>query len=168
VTANDGSTLLVREVHIAAPREMVFRYFTDPARFVTWIGIAADLEPRPDGKFRFEVAAGEFCSGRYVEVDPPRRVVFTWGWDSPAIPVPPASTLVEVDLHEAGDGGHATRLVLTHRGLAADAYDLHDDGWQAYLTRLQAVVEGRDPGPDPAARTPPEALDEIRRSQARP
>jgi uncharacterized protein YndB with AHSA1/START domain len=165
---NDDGALLVREVHIAAPREVVFRYFTDPVRFVTWIGIAADLDPRPDGKFRFEVAAGEFCSGRYVEVDHPRRVVFTWGWESPAIPVPAASTLVEVDLHEAGDEGRATRLVLTHRGLAGDAYDLHDDGWKAYLARLRAEAEGRDPGPDPATRTPAEALDDIRRRQARP
>ena len=165
---NHDGALLVREVHIAAPREVVFRYFTDPARFVSWIGIAADLDPRPDGTFRFEVAAGEFCSGRYVEVDHPRRVVFTWGWESPAIPVPPASTLVEVDLHEAGDDGRATRLVLTHRGLAGDAYDLHDDGWKAYLARLRAQAEGRDPGPDPATRTPAEALGDIRRSQARP
>ena len=158
----DGARL-VREVHIAAPREIVFRYFTDPARLVAWIGIAADLDPRADGSFRFEVAAGEFCSGRYVEVDPPRRVVFTWGWESAAIPVPPGSTVVEVDLHEAGDAGDATHLVLTHRGLAGDTYHLHDEGWQAYLARLQAVVEGRDPGPDPAARTPAEALDGIRR-----
>jgi uncharacterized protein YndB with AHSA1/START domain len=168
VSDNDDGALLVREVRIAAPREVVFCYFTDPVRFVTWIGIAADLDPRPDGKFRFEVAAGEFCSGRYVEVDHPRRVVFTWGWESPAIPVPAASTLVEVDLHEAGDDGSATRLVLTHRGLAGDAYDLHDDGWKAYLARLRAEAEERDPGPDPATRTPAEALDDIRRRQARP
>ena len=164
----EAGARLVREVHIAAPREVVFRYFTDPARLVAWIGIAADVDPRADGRFRFEVAAGEFCSGWYVEVDPPRRVVFTWGWESAAIPVLPGSTIVEVDLHEAGDAGDATHLVLTHRGLADDTYQLHDEGWQAYLARLQAVVEGRDPGPDPATRTPAEALDGIRRRGGRP
>ncbi|HSK97609.1 MAG TPA: SRPBCC domain-containing protein [Euzebyales bacterium] len=160
--------LLVREVEIAAPRPVVFRYFTDPTRLVAWIGITADLEPRPDGTFRFEVAPGEFCSGRYVEVDPPRRVAFTWGWESGAIPVPPGSTLVEVDLHASGDGGQATRLVLTHRGLAGDVHDLHDEGWRTFLARLRAVAEGREPGPDPAVRTPAEALDGLHRQRARP
>jgi uncharacterized protein YndB with AHSA1/START domain len=167
MSADGSGRPLVREVHIAAPREMVHRYFTDPDRLVAWIGITAELEPRPDGTFRFEVAPGEFCSGRYIEVDPPRRVVFTWGWESPAIPVPPGSTRVEVDLHDAG-GGEATRLVLTHHGLRADAYDLHDDGWRSFLARLRAAAEGRDPGPDPATRTRAEALDDIRRTQARP
>lgn len=168
MSATKDSLLLVREVRIAAPRETVFRYFTDPARLVAWIGISADLDPRPDGTFRFEVATGEFCSGRYVEVDPPRRVVFTWGWESTAIPVPPGSTVVEVELHEAESDGGATRLVLTHRGLTDDTYDLHDEGWQAYLGRLQAVAGGRDPGPDPGGRTPAEALDHIRRRRAQP
>ena len=138
---------VVCEVAIRAPAEAVYAMFTDPAKLVRWIGIRALLEPRPGGAFRFELVPGEFCSGRYVEVVPDRRVVFTWGWDSGALPVAPGSTTVEVDLEEH-DG--VTRVRLTHRGLEAAMRPMHAEGWQRYLARLAAVLEGRDPGPDPA------------------
>src|SRR5439155_22891936 len=73
---------VVCELDIRAPAERVYAMFTDPAELVRWIGIRALLEPRPGGVFRFELAPGEFCSGRYLELVPPRRVVFTWGWES--------------------------------------------------------------------------------------
>jgi uncharacterized protein YndB with AHSA1/START domain len=139
---------VVTEIDVRAPAEAVFAMFTDPARLVRWIGIRALLEPRPGGAFRFELVPGEFCSGRYVELVPCRRVVFTWGWESGALPVSPGSTTVEVDLEER-DG--VTHVRLTHRGLAAAMRQWHADGWRRYLARLAAAAEGRDPGPDPAA-----------------
>jgi uncharacterized protein YndB with AHSA1/START domain len=138
---------VVCEIDVRAPAAEVFAMFIDPALLVRWIGIRALLEPQPGGAFRFELVPGEFCSGRYVEVDPPRRVVFTWGWESGALPVAAGSTTVEVDLTEH-DG--VTRVRLTHRGLDGAMRDMHADGWDRYLARLVAVLEGRDPGPDPA------------------
>jgi len=143
---------VVCELDIRAPAEGVYAMFTDPAELVRWIGIRALLEPRPGGVFRFELAPGEFCSGRYLELVPPRRVVFTWGWESGALPVPPGSSTVEVDLAER-DG--VTRLRLTHRGLSAAMRPWHDEGWGRFLARLAAVAEGREPGVDPAAAGPP-------------
>jgi uncharacterized protein YndB with AHSA1/START domain len=141
---------VVREIAIRAPASAVYEMFTDPARLVRWIGIRALLEPRPGGAFRFELIPGEFCSGRYLELVPARRVVFTWGWESGALPVPPGSSTVEVDLDER-DG--VTHLRLTHRGLSRQMRPWHADGWARYLDRLAAAAEGRDPGPDPAAAT---------------
>jgi uncharacterized protein YndB with AHSA1/START domain len=138
---------IVREIEIRAPAAAVYEMFTDPEKLVRWIGIRALLEPRPGGSFRFELLPGEFCSGRYVELVPGRRVVFTWGWESGAMSVEPGSTTVEVDLDEH-DG--VTRLRLTHRGLDAALRPLHDEGWGKYLARIAAVAEGRSPGPDPA------------------
>jgi uncharacterized protein YndB with AHSA1/START domain len=138
---------VVCEVAIRAPAARVFAMFTDPTLLVRWIGIRALLEPRPGGAFRFELLAGEWCSGRYLEIDPPRRVVFTWGWESGALPVAPGSTTVEVELTER-DG--VTHVRLTHRGLDAAMRAMHADGWSRFLARLEAVLEGRDPGPDPA------------------
>jgi uncharacterized protein YndB with AHSA1/START domain len=139
---------VVSEITVRAPAAAVYEMFTDPAKLVRWIGIRALLEPRPGGSFRFELVPGEFCSGRYVELVPGRRVVFTWGWESGALPVAAGSTTVEVDLEESGG---ATRVRLTHRGLDAAMRAMHADGWPRYLDRLAAAVEGRDPGPDPAA-----------------
>ena len=139
---------VVCEISIDAPASLVFELFTEPALLVQWIGIDATLEPEAGGLFRFELVKGEFCSGRYLEVVPPRRVAFTWGWESGALPVAPGSTTVEVDLEEH-DG--VTRVRLAHRGLEAAMRPWHEDGWRRYLERLAAVAEGRDPGVDPAA-----------------
>jgi uncharacterized protein YndB with AHSA1/START domain len=97
---------------------------------------------------------GEFCSGRYVELVPGRRVVFTWGWESGALPVEPGSSTVEVDLEEH-DG--VTRVRLVHRGLSADMRPWHADGWRRFLPRLAAAAEGREPPADPAGPIPAEA-----------
>ena len=139
---------VVCEVTVRAPAGAVYAMFTDPSRLVRWIGIRALLEPRPGGAFRFELVPGEFCSGRYLELIPGRRVVFTWGWESSALPVAPGASTVEVDLEER-DG--ATLVRLTHRGLDEAMRAMHADGWLRYLGRLAATLEGRDPGPDPAA-----------------
>lgn len=137
-----------REVFIAAPMEAVFRLLTEAEQLVRWIGVAATIEAHPGGLFRFELMPGEFCSGRYVEVDPPRRVVFTWGWESGALPVPPGSSTVTIDL-EPRPGGTFLRLI--HTGLSDEMRVFHSDGWSRFLARLGAVAEGRDAGADPAA-----------------
>ena len=144
---------VVSEIDVRAPAAEVYAMFTDPAQLVRWIGINALLEPRPGGPFRFELMPGEFCSGRYVELVPPRRVVFTWGWESGALPVDPGSSTVEVDLEE-----HAgvTRVRLVHRGLSPEMRPWHADGWRRFLPRLAAAVEGRELPPDPARPLPEE------------
>ena len=144
-----------REVVIDATPEAVFRMFTDPAKLASWLGMSADLDPRPGGRFRFEIAPGEYCSGEYVTIEPPNRIAFTWGWESGAIPVAPGSSLVEIELASV-DGG--TLVQLTHGLLPQDAVELHRDGWRQFLNRLAAIAEGRDPGPDPARERPEQAM----------
>lgn len=97
------SDAVVCEITIDAPASLAFELFTDPALLVQWIGIDAALEPEAGGLFRFEFFDGEFCGGRYLEVVRPRRIVFSWGWESGALPVAPGSTTVDVDLEELED-----------------------------------------------------------------
>jgi uncharacterized protein YndB with AHSA1/START domain len=59
------------EVRIAAPPEVVFPYFTDPARMVDWMGVSALLDPRPGGTFRVEPNGRDVVLGEYIEVEPP-------------------------------------------------------------------------------------------------
>ena len=133
---------LRNELRIAAPPEIVFPYFTDPARMTDWMGVAALLDPRPGGTFRVEPNGRDVVVGEYVEVEPPHRVVFTWGLDGAA----PGSTRVEVTLERDGDG---TRLTLLHHGLAGPLRDAHAEGWAHYLGRLAPVAAGRPAEPDP-------------------
>src|SRR5204863_8396082 len=101
------------EVIVEAPPDEVFRWFVEPELLVEWIGIRAELEPRPGGSFRFEITPGQWCSGRYLELVPGRRLVFTWGWDSGALPVTPGCSTLEVGLHAHERG---TGVGLVHRG----------------------------------------------------
>ncbi len=82
---------------IEAPPEIVFAYLTDSGRFVKWMGVGAELDPRPGGRYRIDVDGEHIASGEYQEVDPPRRLVMSWGWEGHPT-VPPGSTTVEITL----------------------------------------------------------------------
>src|SRR4051794_3557023 len=89
---------LRNEVRIAAPPEIVFPYFTDPARMTEWMGISALLDPRPGGTFRVQPNDRDVVLGEYVEIVPPHRVVFTWGFEGTDRIAATGSTRVEVTL----------------------------------------------------------------------
>ena len=89
---------------------------------------------------------GVQAAGEFVEVEPPHRLVFTWGWTHD-LAVAPGSTRVVVTFHEE-DGG--TRVVLRHYDLPTDEQcDHHRAGWELYLQRLAISIAGGDPGADP-------------------
>ena len=136
-----------REVRIDASPETVFEFFTDPAKMVRWKGGAATLDPRPGGVYRVEVNARAIAAGEYLEVDPPHRVVFTWGWEGDDAITPPGSSTVEITLTPDGDG---TLVRLVHSGLPnAESVAAHADGWDMYLGRLSTAAAGGNAGPDP-------------------
>jgi len=66
-------------MHIPAAPEDVFPYFTDPARYVQWMGSEAKLEPVPGGVYRIHMPDGFEAAGEFLQVTQPHRVVFTWG-----------------------------------------------------------------------------------------
>ena len=143
--AAPGATDVVEhEVRVAAPPAAVFDYFTDPVKLVRWMGSEATLDPRPGGVCRVTIGAVTMI-GEFVEVAPPSRLVFTWGFEPAIFEVPPASTVVEVALQPDGDG---TRVRLTHRRLPAVAVDFHAHGWAHFMPRLATASAGQDPGPD--------------------
>lgn len=134
--AQDATEALVREIHVRASRDTVFAHFTDPVRMVEWFGHAATLDPRPGGTYRVEVTRSDTAIGAFVEVDPPSRVVFTFGWESGEL-VPPGSSTVEVTLTEDGDG---TIVRLEHRGLPAASVERHGQGWTRHLDQLAEIT----------------------------
>ena len=137
---------VVHEVELAAPPDEVFQMFIDPTRLIRWIGITAELEPRPGGQFRFEIQPGQFCVGQYVKLDPPRSLELTWGWTEAFFDLPPGASRVRVELTPSVGG---TRLRLIHDHLPGEIRLLHDEGWTAFLARLAAAMAGRAPGDYP-------------------
>jgi len=139
-----------REITIAARPETVWEFLVDPDKAARWMGKHVTLDPRPGGIYRVEVTHSHTARGEFVELDPPHRLVYTWGWEAGEAgvnPVPPGSTTVEVELVPDGDG---TLVRFTHRDLpGAESAERHGHGWDHYLERFGIAASGGDPGPDP-------------------
>jgi uncharacterized protein YndB with AHSA1/START domain len=130
-------------VRIEAPPVDVFPYLTDSKLMVEWMGEWADLAPEPGGSFALDIN-GIPIRGEYVAVEPPHRVVFTWGVPGNDVLLP-GSTTVEITLTADGDD---TVLELVHSNLPPDEVPRHGDGWSHFLSRLVVRAAGGDPGPD--------------------
>ncbi len=126
---------VVATVRIAAPPEVVFPYFTDPELVATWMAERVELDPRPGGVFALDLDGGQ-ARGSFVEVDPPGRVVFTWGIPGDSA-LPPGSSTVEVVLVAEG---HDTVVTLTHRDLPAGRRPTHREGWERHLGSLVGTL----------------------------
>src|SRR5437660_2636899 len=108
---------------INAPRDRVYEAWTNPAQLKQWFGpenvqtreLVADV--RVGGKFRWDLnnAEGEkmTCRGEYRELQPGKKIVFTWQWEDDEDWENHIS-IVTVELDDA-DGG--TELRLTHEKL---------------------------------------------------
>jgi uncharacterized protein YndB with AHSA1/START domain len=141
---------LEREVAIAATPETVWEFLVDPEKATRWMGQSCTFDARPGGLYRCDVIPGHTASGEFVDLDPPRRLVFTWGWepgeDGPN-PVPPGSSTIEIQLVPEGEG---TLLRFIHRDLpSVEAAESHGHGWDHYLERFVIAASGGDPGEDP-------------------
>src|ERR1051326_563502 len=130
-------------ITIDAPPDVVFAHLVDPLRMVRWMGQWADLNPVPGGGFAVDVNGVPF-RGNYLEVDPPRRVVVSWGMAG-SDDLPPGTPRGEFTLKPKAKG---TLLELLHTGLPESRARTHGAGWAHYLARLQCVALGRDPGID--------------------
>ncbi len=138
-------TLNLRRI-FKAPREKVFRAWTDPEELKKWWGpegyvtLSAEVDLRVGGKYRFgmrKLPDGEifYLTGVYREVRAPERLVYTWRWEAkPEM----GETLVAVEFREVGG---STEVVLTHEFFpTATARDDHNRGWNGCLDRLAKLL----------------------------
>lgn len=128
--------LATHEVTIAAPATVVWELLTTAEGLRRWVGPEAVAEPAPGGELRWMHPDGSRMAGRFVELVPHRRLVFTYGWEDGRMGVPPESTTVEIDLTER-DG--VTSLRLVHRGLPPEAVGPHQHGWAYFLGELARI-----------------------------
>ncbi len=130
----------------AAPREKVFRAWTDPEEVKKWFHPpgyetpSAEIDLRVGGKYRLgmrKLPDGEvfYLSGTYREVRRPERLVYTWQWEAePEL----GATLVTVEFH---DRGGSTEIVLTHELFPTEkARQEHEQGWSGGLDNLGKIL----------------------------
>ena len=125
------------QVTIAAPVEVVWAHLTTAEGLVRWVGPEATADPTPGGTLRWVHPNGATVVGRFLELVPHRRVVFTYGWEDGRLGVLPESTTVEIDLvEEAG----ATTVRLVHHGLPPATAPDHERGWAYFLGILRDTL----------------------------
>lgn len=146
----DDPLVLRLERLLDAPPERIFAAWTDPvvlrrwwAAQPDWTAVAASTDVRVGGRYRLSMQDADggirSVAGEYLEVDPPRRLRYTWMWeshsDSAAVG---AVTVVTVEFVPDGSG---TRVTLEQRGFADESdRDSHDHGWQGCLDNLERRV----------------------------
>jgi uncharacterized protein YndB with AHSA1/START domain len=129
----------------AAPPERVFEAFRDPTLLKAWAAPDEHRNERVEQDFRvggsyrremrFPDDSIHVLVGVFREIDPPRRLAYTYRWET--LPMP--ETLVEIDLVETAGG---TELRLVHSGFPdGDLAGGHDSGWQQCFHRLQGLLE---------------------------
>lgn len=139
-----------REVRIEkvleAPRDAVFRAWTTPEGLRRWWGPGdyttplAEVDLRPGGTYHLVMeppdGAQLHVGGTYREVDPPRRLVYTWQWTS-GVP-DPRESVVTVEFEDLGS---RTRVTLVHDGFdEAAPVEPYESGWQSGFDKLTAFV----------------------------
>jgi uncharacterized protein YndB with AHSA1/START domain len=128
-----------------ASRERVFRAWTTPEEIKRWKGPGerttpvAEVDLRVGGAYRVHMRSPDGSEmrlvGVYREVDPPKKLVYTWGWETnPEM----GETLVTVEFLERG---RATEVVLKHELFPADdVRDQHEQGWHGSLDKLDKIL----------------------------
>jgi uncharacterized protein YndB with AHSA1/START domain len=132
---------------IRAPRDRVYAAWADPEQLKKWFGpenvatrdLIADV--RLEGQFRWDCTDPEgkevTISGEYRELQPGRKIVFTWrleddeDWKN-------HSSLVTVEFFDR-EGG--TEIHLTHENLPTKpSRDDHTEGWKRVVDKLEKFL----------------------------
>jgi uncharacterized protein (TIGR03086 family) len=150
-----------KSVIVPLDPDATFDLVTQPERLRRWLAVAARVDLRAGGGFRWTVNPGHHAAGTIVDVDPGKHVMFTFGWEEDA-DLPPGASTVTVTLTPV-DGGTEVRLV--HDGLNDEQAARHAEGWNHFLGRLVDAGRDGDAGPDDWVATP-DPIDELSCAEA--
>lgn len=131
---------------IRAPRQRVFDAWTKADELKAWhapgpaVVSFSEIDLREGGEYRIHMRGPDGTeyrvSGIYREIDPPRKIVYTWGWDGDH---PVKDSVVTLEFH---DRGNATEVVLTHAIAHDEERRGHEQGWTAIMDKLEATYSG--------------------------
>jgi uncharacterized protein YndB with AHSA1/START domain len=128
----------------AAPRERVFKAWTDPNQLGRWFGPSdeysakAEIDLRVGGAYRIDIrhnsGSVHTVFGTYREIIVPERISFTWQWEGGTAP----DTLVTIDFASIGE---TTEITMTHQKFAdLETRNRHNDGWTGGLNKLERML----------------------------
>jgi uncharacterized protein YndB with AHSA1/START domain len=141
VTGQAPVAAIVQRV-LPAPPAAVWEEWLDAEGMAEWMcprparPTKIELDPRPGGRLRIDIDDEGFelsVTGRYLELDEPRRLSFTWScsnWQ------PPANSVVTVTLTPHGD--EQTLMTIHHAKLPPDALDSNQNGWALISEQLES------------------------------
>jgi uncharacterized protein YndB with AHSA1/START domain len=137
----DGTLSLTVQRMFPAPRERVFRAWTEREALQQWFRPGSThitvnkLDVHVGGSFCFDLVDGsDSLVGNYLEIVRPERLVFTWL----SLATQGKDTLVKINFIEHGP---LTQIILVHEQLSSKAMcTLHQAGWESVLSHLAAVV----------------------------
>jgi uncharacterized protein YndB with AHSA1/START domain len=141
-TTIDDQPTLSFERRVSHPVERVWRAITEPDELAHWFPSAVEVDLRVGGKMRFTFEGytlpdgSNSIPGEVTELDPPRRLGFTWG-------PPPHEDHLRFELEPAeGESGCTLRLTVALGTRDKAARD--SAGWHVCLDRLERFVAGED------------------------
>lgn len=150
--ATHGGKTLVLEMtrHFNAPREAVFRAWTDPEAFAEWMGPPGmkardvEIDLRVGGSYSLTMHGSEGglypLSGTYKEIAPPERLVFTFVWGHGDLK--DLEMLIALTFAEDKDG---TLMTLTQTQIPNEsARQSHTHGWNGSFDRLERFLASRN------------------------
>lgn len=143
----DRPVVRVQRIMPAGPEE-VFDEWLDPASLREWMCprpvrcVTVDVEAKVGGAFRFDVddeGASVLITGRFVTIDRPRRLEFTWANSDWADPT--TASVVAVTFEPLQDD--QTLMSIEHTMLPPEEYDSFHTGWIRTADQFAAVLAGR-------------------------
>jgi uncharacterized protein YndB with AHSA1/START domain len=145
IAAGTDTTLRLWHRFEATP-ERVFAAWTRPDALrlwwcpAGWVPTRIEVDLRPGGEYRLSMTRQSgtpsvTVHGRFLKIEPPRKLVYTWLWDGAFAEMP--ETTVTIDFAPVGDG---TELSLRQEALAIPFCVQHLSGWTAALDRISRVV----------------------------
>ncbi len=150
-----------KTVFLPVDPDAAFALLTEPERLRRWKTVAARVDLRVGGEYRWTVTPGHVAMGTFTEIEPGKQVVYTWGWEGDG-QLPPGASTVRVNL-EAVDGGTTVQLI--HEGLTPEQEVMHAEGWTHFLARLVQLAAHGDAGPDEWS-SAPDPIDELASAEA--
>ena len=141
-----GPGLEIRRV-FDAPRELVWKAWTDPAQVELWSGprgfevISNESDLRVGGAWRMGMRSDEWGEiwqhGEFREIEPPARLVFTTAWEEPE-GTPEHEMMITIGFAEAGGKTELTFQQETF--ISEQSRDSHIDGWSQCFDKFDEYL----------------------------